>query len=87
VRDFPNDHAGLKGTIDRLYCAWRGAESWCAGLDVRATTTLTAKQAMHVSVRSSAAALTEIRAADLSAGQSITVGPETPGVVVVGTPR
>ncbi len=87
VRDFPNDHAGIAGTIDRLYCSWRGAESWCAGLDVRATTTLTAKQSMHVSVRSGASATTEIRAIDLSAGQSFTVDSSTPGVVIVGSAR
>jgi hypothetical protein len=87
VRDLPNDKAGIKGTVDRLYCTWRGAESWCAALDVRATTTLTAKQPMHVSVHDGAAALTEVLARDVNAGESITLTPATPGAVVIGTLR
>ncbi len=87
VRTLPNGHAGIDGTIDRFYCTWRGADSWCAGLNVRANTTLTAKSPMHVSVRAGGAALTELLARDVNAGESITVAPATHGVVVIGSPR
>jgi len=85
VRDFPVDKLGIKGTLSRFYCAWRGQDSWCAALDVRATTTLTAKGGVAVSVRPGQAALTEVDGRRLSAGQSFTLTPATPGAVVIGS--
>jgi hypothetical protein len=79
VKDFPDDSRGFKGTVDRVYCSWSGPRSLCVPVNVKATTTFTAKAAMHVSIRHARRALEELRAVDLAAGQSFTLGPDTAG--------
>jgi hypothetical protein len=85
VKDFPDDSRGFKGTVDRVYCSWSGPRSLCVPVNVKATTTFTAKAAMHVSIRHARRALEELRAVDLAAGQSFTLGTDTAGAALVGT--
>jgi hypothetical protein len=85
IHEWPNDSTGVKGTIDRAYSSWSGANSLTACCNIRSTTTFTAKKAMHVSVRHARRALDEIVSIDLAAGQSFTLDASTPGAAIVGT--
>jgi hypothetical protein len=83
VQTWPNDSTGVKGTLDRFYSSWSGQDALSVAVDVRAVSTFTAKNACQASVRNNRRALDEIAHYRLNAGQSFTIGPETPGAVVV----
>jgi hypothetical protein len=87
IKTWPDDSHGVAGTLDRAYSSWSGQHSLTACCNIRATTTFTAKKAMHVSVRHARRALDEIVSIDLAAGQSFTLDASTPGAAIVGTLR
>ncbi len=84
VSTFPTNGKG--GTVDRVYCATKAPTFACVAINIRGVTTFTAPRAMTVSLHRTLDA-TLIRSANVGAGQSFTLGPDTPGAVIVGTLR
>lgn len=74
------------GTIDRLYCAWRGGEFVCAGFNIVAPTRLTAKRALSVKVMHPLTGVV-LQDVTLPNGGTVTLGTDPAGVILRGVFR
>jgi len=81
-KDGPFDAAlGTSGTLDRLYCSWSGNTARCAAVNVRKPSVLKARRALTY-VAYDVLDGRVLSQGALQQGQSFTLQPDVPGVVV-----